>query len=127
MRGVDMLALSTEEDLVRAIVRFANLRQRRRRTILAMSFIWPPMLIFLLLIPLFVLLYLRMQRRRRQLVAGYGGLMVTSGAGRALVGGSPSPAAADLPDRAGHPHHCAGPATGRHQCAAHRRHGDSGV
>ena len=29
--GVDMLALSTEEDLVRAIVRFATLRQRRRR------------------------------------------------------------------------------------------------
>lgn len=29
--GVDMLALSTEEDLVRAIVRFAAVRQRRRR------------------------------------------------------------------------------------------------
>ncbi|NTU78871.1 MAG: DUF58 domain-containing protein [Chloroflexales bacterium] len=29
--GVDALALSTEEDLVRAIVRFASLRQRRRR------------------------------------------------------------------------------------------------
>ncbi|HEX2907872.1 MAG TPA: DUF58 domain-containing protein [Phototrophicaceae bacterium] len=29
--GVDLLALSTEEDLVRAIVRFATLRQRRRR------------------------------------------------------------------------------------------------
>lgn len=29
--GVDMLALSTEEDLVRAIVRFASLRARRRR------------------------------------------------------------------------------------------------
>ncbi len=29
--GVDMLSLSTEEDLVRAIVRFATLRQRRRR------------------------------------------------------------------------------------------------
>ena len=28
--GVDMLALSTEEDLVRAIVRFATLRQQRR-------------------------------------------------------------------------------------------------
>ena len=28
--GVDMLSLSTEEDLVRAIVRFANLRKRRR-------------------------------------------------------------------------------------------------
>jgi len=29
--GVDVLALSTEEDLVRAIVRFATLRQRRRQ------------------------------------------------------------------------------------------------
>ena len=29
--GVDMLSLSTEEDLVRAIVRFATLRQRRRK------------------------------------------------------------------------------------------------
>lgn len=29
--GVDALALSTEEDLVRAIVRFASLRQRRRK------------------------------------------------------------------------------------------------
>jgi uncharacterized protein (DUF58 family) len=29
--GVDVLSLSTEEDLVRAIVRFATLRQRRRR------------------------------------------------------------------------------------------------
>jgi uncharacterized protein (DUF58 family) len=29
--GVDVLSLSTEEDLVRAIVRFASLRQRRRR------------------------------------------------------------------------------------------------
>lgn len=29
--GVDMLALSTEEDLVRALVRFATLRQRRRK------------------------------------------------------------------------------------------------
>ena len=29
--GVDVLALSTEEDLVRAIVRFAALRERRRK------------------------------------------------------------------------------------------------
>jgi hypothetical protein len=29
--GVDVLSLSTEEDLVRAIVRFAALRQQRRR------------------------------------------------------------------------------------------------
>jgi len=30
--GVDALALSTDEDLVRAIVRMATLRRRRRRT-----------------------------------------------------------------------------------------------
>jgi uncharacterized protein (DUF58 family) len=29
--GVDALSLSTDEDLVRAIVRFATLRQQRRR------------------------------------------------------------------------------------------------
>jgi len=29
--GVDMMSLSTEEDLVRAIVRFAELRRQRRR------------------------------------------------------------------------------------------------
>jgi Ca-activated chloride channel family protein len=37
-----------------------------------MSFIWPAMLISLLLLPLFVLLYLRQQRRRRHMVARYG-------------------------------------------------------
>lgn len=44
-----------------------------------MTFIWPPMLVFLLLIPLLVWLYLRMQRQRRELAARYGSLMVTSG------------------------------------------------
>ena len=29
--GVDVLSLSTEEDLVRALVRFATLRQQRRK------------------------------------------------------------------------------------------------
>jgi uncharacterized protein (DUF58 family) len=29
--GVDVLALSTDEDMVRAIVRFASLRERRRK------------------------------------------------------------------------------------------------
>ena len=29
--GVDVLSLSTEDDLVRAIVRFATLRQQRRK------------------------------------------------------------------------------------------------
>ncbi len=50
-----------------------------------MSFIWPMMLLFLLLIPLFVVLYLRMQQRRRQLAARYGTLgQLRAGAGRPL-------------------------------------------
>ena len=50
-----------------------------------MSFIWPMMLLFLLLIPLFVVLYLRMQQRRRQLAARYGTLgQLREGAGRPL-------------------------------------------
>ena len=44
-----------------------------------MTFIWPQMLVFLLLIPLFVWLYLRMQQQRRHLAAQYGNLRVTSG------------------------------------------------
>ena len=39
-----------------------------------MSFIWPLMLWSLVLLPLFVLLYLRLQRRRRGLAARYGSL-----------------------------------------------------
>jgi len=50
-----------------------------------MSFIWPMMLLFLLLIPLFVVLYLRMQQRRRELAARYGTLgQLREGAGRPL-------------------------------------------
>ena len=44
-----------------------------------MSFIWPAMLVLLLLIPLFVVLYLRMQRRRRQRAANYGRLGLVQG------------------------------------------------
>lgn len=44
-----------------------------------MTFIWPPMLIFLLLIPLFVWVYLRMQHQRRQIAARYGKLVFSSG------------------------------------------------
>lgn len=50
-----------------------------------MSFIWPEMLFLLLLIPLFIVLYLRVQRRRRRMVASYGGLGFTAqAAGRRL-------------------------------------------
>jgi Ca-activated chloride channel family protein len=49
-----------------------------------MSFIWPVMLILLLTIPLFILLYLRMQRRRKQIAARYGQLGMPLAAGRDL-------------------------------------------
>lgn len=51
-----------------------------------MSFIWPAMLLFLLIIPLFVWLYLRMQRRRRHIAARYGSLGLMQTAGRPLGG-----------------------------------------
>lgn len=37
-----------------------------------MSFIWPPMLLSVLLVPLFVVMYLRMQQRRRRLAENFG-------------------------------------------------------
>ena len=46
-----------------------------------MSFIWPAMLISLLLIPLFIWLYLRQQQRRRQIAANFGSLLTSQGAG----------------------------------------------
>lgn len=50
-----------------------------------MSFIWPVMLVLLLLIPLFVWLYLRLQERRRRFATSYGTLsMVQEAAGRPL-------------------------------------------
>ncbi len=50
-----------------------------------MSFIWPAMLLWLSLIPLLVLLYVRMQQRRRLLAASYGSLgLVHEGAGRRI-------------------------------------------
>jgi Ca-activated chloride channel family protein len=49
-----------------------------------MSFIWPVMLILLIVIPLFILLYLRMQRRRKRLATSYGSMGMTLVAGREL-------------------------------------------
>jgi Ca-activated chloride channel family protein len=50
-----------------------------------MTFIWPVMLLSLLLIPLFALLYLRLQQRRRRFMASYGNLgFVQASAGRGL-------------------------------------------
>lgn len=50
-----------------------------------MSFIWPTMLLLLLLVPLFVMLYIRMQQRRRRLAAKIGAL----GLARERAGGRP--------------------------------------
>jgi Ca-activated chloride channel family protein len=44
-----------------------------------MSFIWPVMLFSLVLIPLFIVIYLNAQRRRRRLVANFGNLGFTQG------------------------------------------------
>ncbi len=50
-----------------------------------MSFIWPTMLLSQLLVPLFVVLYIRTQRRRRRIAASYGGLgLVQEAAGGEL-------------------------------------------
>jgi len=49
-----------------------------------MSFIWPAMLALLLLLPLCVVLYVRMRRRRDALAAHYGSLGLVQGAGRPL-------------------------------------------
>ncbi len=51
-----------------------------------MSFIWPLMLLFLLVIPLLVLLYLRLQQRRKQIAARYGTLGIVQEAGRRPLG-----------------------------------------
>src|ERR671933_2421391 len=51
-----------------------------------MSFIWPQMLVLLVLLPLFVGLYLRLQQRRRRLVASYGSLGLVQAAAGQRVG-----------------------------------------
>lgn len=45
-----------------------------------MTFLWPSMLFTLMLIPLLVVIYLRLQRRRQRLVARYGSLGFATGA-----------------------------------------------
>lgn len=51
-----------------------------------MTFIWPAMLLFLALLPLFVLVYLRMQQQRRQIAARYGSLIIASSSGAQSLG-----------------------------------------
>lgn len=51
-----------------------------------MSFIWPLMLLSLLVIPLLVLLYLRVQQRRKQIAERYGSLGIVQQAGGRPLG-----------------------------------------
>ncbi len=51
-----------------------------------MKFIWPAMLLLLLLVPVFVLLYVRMQQRRQKLATSYGSLGMMQGAVRNRIG-----------------------------------------
>lgn len=51
-----------------------------------MSFIWPTMLLLLILVPLFVLLYLGLQQRRRRMVAMYSNFGLVQGAGKRVTG-----------------------------------------
>src|SRR5437667_6259848 len=51
-----------------------------------MTFLWPAMLIGLLALPLFVLTYVRLQQRRRSLVAAYGDIGLVQGSGARRLG-----------------------------------------
>jgi Ca-activated chloride channel homolog len=51
-----------------------------------MSFIWPTMLVLLLLIPIGVFLYIRLQKSRRKISASYGSLGMSQGTARAKLG-----------------------------------------
>jgi Ca-activated chloride channel family protein len=51
-----------------------------------MSFIWPFMLLSLLIVPLLALLYVRLQQRRRRIAAAYGTLGIVQEAGRKPLG-----------------------------------------
>lgn len=51
-----------------------------------MSFLWPAMLWLLLLIPLFVLLYIRLQQRRKRFAESFGSLMVVQESGGRNIG-----------------------------------------
>src|SRR5438132_959757 len=52
---------------------------------LAMTFIWPPMLAWLVLIPALVIIYIEMQQRRKRLLANYGNMALVKG----TAGGQP--------------------------------------
>ncbi len=64
-----------------------------------MSFIWPAMFVLLLLIPLCVVLYIRMQRRRRRLAARLRQLRAGSAGHRSPAGRAPPYSDHPLSDR----------------------------
>ena len=110
--GVDALELSTDDDLVDAILRFADLRKRRSQLATggglpqhlggrsAMTFLWPEMLWLLLLVPALVAAYFLLLRRKKKSALRYASLAMVKDAlrrGRALA---PARAAAHVPARA---------------------------
>ena len=92
--GVDAVTLSTDEDLVRAIVRMA-MERRLRRAEAGMTFLWPFMLLTIGLVPLFILAARRIEAGRRRKLAALGGvgrLGATAGGGAGGTGGAGSTA-----------------------------------
>ena len=96
--GVDALELSTDGDLVDAVVRFTDMRKRRARLAAgggfpahlrqarpdparthAMNFLWPEFLWLLLALPLLVLLYVWLLRRKKKTALRYASLSIVQG------------------------------------------------
>ena len=88
--GVDAVTLSTDDDLVRAIVRMA-MRRRQQRPQLEdgrVTFLWPAMLAALVLVPLGVLLAWRIERGRRRSVTSLVGPRPAPGSVAGVARGS---------------------------------------
>ncbi len=85
--GVDALSLSTEEDLVRAIVRFATAAAAAPAIKCGAPYVIHLACdaFFTVADTVFVVLYIRMQHRRRRLAASYGSL----GLGQGVAGQRP--------------------------------------
>ena len=116
--GIDLFTVSTDEDLVRALFRIAQLRRRT-----AMSFAWPWMLLSLAAVPLVVLWYRRLLRARAARRAELAALgLVAPAAGS--PGLAPAPAAGAAAGRAGAAADGAGPARGDGAAAPPRGHRD---
>ena len=124
--GVDAVALSTDEDLVAAIVRMAAAPPTDEP--LTMSFIWPPLLLLLLLVPVGVWAY----RRARAAARGPGRAVRPGGRSGGDRRGATVELAAAPPRRLhGGRHHDPGPVTRptaeRHRRPAPGRHGPARV